>query len=115
MGISSPFEFEDSYVIGTYVVNAGRFESPFVRQDIIQFAPLCLTQILDAKKPWNCHFEAYIDDLDKKKPVIWGGNFKVAPTFIDLSLSHGIYSLCDVHRPEQREDKLEQDFRIYRN
>ncbi|KAH9980983.1 Endonuclease/exonuclease/phosphatase [Lactifluus volemus] len=61
-------EFEDYYVIGTYVVNAGQ-----------------ALKTLDAKKLWNHHFEAYIHDLDKKKPVIWGGDLNVAPTSIDLS------------------------------
>ncbi|KAI0247961.1 Endonuclease/exonuclease/phosphatase [Lactifluus subvellereus] len=61
-------EFEDYYVIGTYVVNAGQG-----------------LKTLDAKKLWNLHFEAYIRNLDKKKPVIWGGDLNVAPTAIDLS------------------------------
>ncbi|KAF8478383.1 Endonuclease/exonuclease/phosphatase [Russula ochroleuca] len=61
-------EFEDYYVIGTYVVNAG--------QNL---------KTLDAKKLWNRYFEAYIRDLDKKKPVIWTGDLNVAPTAIDLS------------------------------
>ncbi|TFK42432.1 Endonuclease/exonuclease/phosphatase [Crucibulum laeve] len=61
-------EFENSYVIGTYVVNAGT--------DL---------KTLDAKKIWNNHFEAYIRDLDKKKPVIWTGDLNVAPTEMDLT------------------------------
>ncbi len=40
---------------------------------------------MDAKKMWNHHFEAYIRDLDKKKPVIWTGDLNVAPTAIGLS------------------------------
>ena len=35
---------------------------------------------MDAKKEWNTHFESYIRDLDKKKPVVWGGDLNVAPT-----------------------------------
>ncbi|KAI9459411.1 Endonuclease/exonuclease/phosphatase [Lactarius psammicola] len=61
-------EFEDYYVIGTYVVNAGQG-----------------LKTLDAKKLWNHHFEAYIRDLDKKKPVIWAGDLNVAPAAVDLS------------------------------
>ncbi|KAF8274374.1 Endonuclease/exonuclease/phosphatase [Lactarius quietus] len=61
-------EFEDYYVIGTYVVNAGQG-----------------LKTLDAKKLWNHHFEAYIRDLDKKKSVIWAGDLNVAPTAIDLT------------------------------
>jgi len=61
-------EFETCYIIGTYVVNAG--------------ADL---KTLDAKKEWNVHFEKYIRDLDKKKPVIWTGDLNVAPTEMDLA------------------------------
>ncbi|GLB34830.1 putative DNA-(apurinic or apyrimidinic site) lyase [Lyophyllum shimeji] len=61
-------EFETCYLIGTYVVNAGTG-----------------LKTLDAKNEWNRHFEAYIRDLDKKKPVIWTGDLNVAPTEIDLA------------------------------
>jgi len=56
------------YIIGTYVVNAGT--------DL---------KTLDAKKLWNTHFDTYIRELDKKKPVIWTGDLNVAPTELDLS------------------------------
>ncbi|KAI0032273.1 Endonuclease/exonuclease/phosphatase [Vararia minispora EC-137] len=56
-------EFEDYYIIGTYTVNAGE-----------------KLKTLDAKRLWNEHFEVYVRDLDKKKPVIWGGDLNVAPT-----------------------------------
>lgn len=39
-------------------------------------------QTLDAKKEWNTHFEAYIRELDTKKPVVWTGDLNVAPTAI---------------------------------
>ncbi|KAF7294794.1 DNA-(apurinic or apyrimidinic site) lyase [Mycena indigotica] len=61
-------EFENSYVVGTYVVNAG--------QDL---------KTLEQKKEWNVHFTTYIRDLDKRKPVIWTGDLNVAPTDLDLS------------------------------
>jgi len=61
-------EFEHCYVVGTYVVNAGE-----------------KLKTLDAKREWNTHFEAYIRELDKKKPVIWGGDLNVAPTELDLA------------------------------
>jgi AP endonuclease-1 len=35
---------------------------------------------LEQKKEWNVHFENYIRDLDKIKPVIWTGDLNVAPT-----------------------------------
>jgi AP endonuclease-1 len=37
-------------------------------------------QTLEDKKEWNQHFENYIRDLDKVKPVIWTGDLNVAPT-----------------------------------
>lgn len=40
---------------------------------------------MDAKKTWNKHFDAYIRELDKKKPVIWGGDLNVAPTALGMS------------------------------
>ncbi|EPQ58038.1 hypothetical protein GLOTRDRAFT_136836 [Gloeophyllum trabeum ATCC 11539] len=61
-------EFDNCYVVGTYVVNAGE-----------------KLKTLDAKKEWNTHFEAYIRELDGKKPVIWGGDLNVAPTELDLA------------------------------
>ncbi|KAI0336535.1 hypothetical protein GY45DRAFT_1238178 [Cubamyces sp. BRFM 1775] len=61
-------EFASCYLVGTYVVNAGTG-----------------LKTLDEKKVWNAHFEAYIRELDKKKPVIWAGDLNVAPTEIDLA------------------------------
>ncbi|KAI0374874.1 hypothetical protein BV20DRAFT_961084 [Pilatotrama ljubarskyi] len=61
-------EFTSCYLVGTYVVNAGTG-----------------LKTLDAKKEWNAHFEAYIRDLDRKKPVIWAGDLNVAPTALDLA------------------------------
>ncbi|KAH9854215.1 Endonuclease/exonuclease/phosphatase [Lenzites betulinus] len=61
-------EFTGCFLVGTYVVNAGTG-----------------LKTLDAKKEWNTHFEAYIRDLDKRKPVIWTGDLNVAPTALDLT------------------------------
>ncbi|KAI0263347.1 Endonuclease/exonuclease/phosphatase [Gloeopeniophorella convolvens] len=61
-------EFENYYLIGTYVPNAGD-----------------KLKTLSSKNLWNQHFETYIRDLDKKKPVIWAGDLNVAPTSIDLT------------------------------
>lgn len=60
-------EFDNAYVVGTYVVNAG--------QDL---------KTLPAKEEWNRHFEAYLRELDAKKPVVWTGDLNVAPTAIGL-------------------------------
>jgi len=34
---------------------------------------------------WNKQFFAYLNALDKQKPVIWAGDFNVAPTAQDLA------------------------------
>lgn len=48
---------------------------------------MILLQTLREKEEWNKHFEAYIRDLDEKKPVIWGGDLNVAPTAIGKNAS----------------------------
>ncbi|KIK57680.1 hypothetical protein GYMLUDRAFT_246676 [Collybiopsis luxurians FD-317 M1] len=61
-------EFANTYIVGTYVPNAGSE-----------------LKTLKEKNEWNVHFTKYIRDLDKRKPVIWTGDLNVAPTEIDLS------------------------------
>ncbi|PPQ89148.1 hypothetical protein CVT25_006520 [Psilocybe cyanescens] len=61
-------EFETFYLVGTYVVNAGQG-----------------LKTLEEKKVWNKHFFAYMNELDKKKPIIWAGDLNVAPTALDLA------------------------------
>ena len=79
-------EFEDYYVIGTYVVNAGQaLKVCSFTKPLHPSAYDIFLQTLDAKKLWNHHFEAYIRDLDKKKPVIWAGDLNVAPTAVGSS------------------------------
>ncbi|POY70610.1 putative DNA-(apurinic or apyrimidinic site) lyase [Rhodotorula taiwanensis] len=60
-------EFENSYLIGTYVPNAG--------------AGL---KTLPEKEKWNRAFETYLRDLDAKKPVIWCGDMNVVATPLDI-------------------------------
>ncbi|CAK5265046.1 unnamed protein product [Mycena citricolor] len=62
-------EFENCFVVGTYTVNAG--------SDL-------KARTLDQKKEWNTHFETYVRDLDKRKPVIWTGDLNVAPTELGM-------------------------------
>ena len=78
-------EFQDLYVVGTYVVNAGAGLK--VRSICCGSILEVLTglQTLDAKKLWNTHFETYIRSLDAKKPVIWTGDLNVAPSEIGMS------------------------------
>ncbi|KAH7102327.1 Endonuclease/exonuclease/phosphatase, partial [Auriculariales sp. MPI-PUGE-AT-0066] len=61
-------EFEDFWLVGTYVVNAG---------ENLKF--------MDNKLVWMRSFEAYIRQLDKSKPVIWGGDVNIAPTALDIA------------------------------
>ncbi|KIY67550.1 hypothetical protein CYLTODRAFT_396889 [Cylindrobasidium torrendii FP15055 ss-10] len=61
-------EFPTCYLIATYVPNAGE-----------------KLKNMESKKTWNTHFEKYIRDLDKKKPVIWTGDLNVAPGEKDLA------------------------------
>jgi len=44
-------------------------------------------QTLEEKKIWNTHFFSYLRDLDEKKPVIWAGDFNVAPTELGAHLN----------------------------
>ncbi|KAG6878918.1 hypothetical protein C0992_006609 [Termitomyces sp. T32_za158] len=80
-------EFETFYLIGTYVVNAGQG-----------------LKTLEAKKEWNTHFDAYIRDLDKKKPVIWTGDLNVAPTEMGEEL---LWSIKDFPESNCRSSKCE--------
>lgn len=61
-------EYDDFYVISVYVPNAGRG-----------------LVTLDKRLDWNDHFQKYIADLDKKKPVIICGDMNVAHSEIDLA------------------------------
>lgn len=72
-------EFKNYYVIGTYVVNAGRGLKVTLLYNSFLRLPET-RQTLNQKKEWNQHFENYIRDLDRKKPVIWTGDLNVAPT-----------------------------------
>jgi AP endonuclease-1 len=60
-------EFANSYVVGTYVPNAGAALKEMPR-----------------KEAWNAAFERYLRQLDAKKPVIWGGDLNVVPTEQDV-------------------------------
>ncbi|GAA5965259.1 hypothetical protein JCM3765_006376 [Sporobolomyces pararoseus] len=60
-------EFENNYLIATYVPNAGQG-----------------LKNLAEKAAWNKTFENYLFDLDSKKPVIWIGDLNVVPTELDI-------------------------------
>lgn len=61
-------EFEDFFLVSTYVVNAGRG-----------------LKTLDKRLEWNKVFDDHVQKLDKKKPVIIAGDMNVAHEEIDLA------------------------------
>lgn len=61
-------EFEKFYVVSVYVVNAGRG-----------------LKTLEKRLEYNDVFDAYVKDLDKKKPVIIAGDMNVSHAEIDLA------------------------------
>lgn len=61
-------EFEKFFVVSVYVVNAGQG-----------------LKTLDKRLEWNVVFDAYIQSLDKKKPVIIAGDMNVSHQEIDLA------------------------------
>ncbi|GAA5835153.1 hypothetical protein JCM3766R1_006885 [Sporobolomyces carnicolor] len=60
-------EFENTFVIATYVPNAGQG-----------------LKNLAEKASWNKAFQRYLHSLDEKKPVIWIGDLNVVPTELDI-------------------------------
>ncbi|KZV97017.1 hypothetical protein EXIGLDRAFT_608480 [Exidia glandulosa HHB12029] len=61
-------EFDNYYLVGTYVVNAGE-----------------KLKSMEAKKEWMKAFHLYLAELDAKKPVVWAGDVNCAPTAKDLA------------------------------
>jgi AP endonuclease-1 len=61
-------DYEDFYLVCCYVVNAGRG-----------------LKTLKKRLEWNDAFDAYIQELDKEKPVIIAGDLNVAHDEIDLA------------------------------
>ncbi|CBQ71392.1 related to exodeoxyribonuclease [Sporisorium reilianum SRZ2] len=82
-------EFENSFLVGTYAVNAGEG-----------------LKTMATKQAWNSAFAAYLAELDSTKPVIWCGDFNVVQDERDLAAaskkwnkSPGYTAIeCDAHR-----------------
>jgi exonuclease III len=76
-------EFDNYYVVGAYVPNAGQ-----------------KLKSIDTRKEWNKHFAPFIRELDSKKPVIWTGDMNVAPTEKGQNLSllthNNLTSTCQI-------------------
>ncbi|TIB29682.1 hypothetical protein E3P81_02847 [Wallemia ichthyophaga] len=60
-------EFEDKFVIGTYVPNAGQG-----------------LKAMDDKVAWNSAFKTYLHDLNEKKSVVWLGDLNVCHDSKDI-------------------------------
>ncbi|GAA6020084.1 hypothetical protein JCM11491_006389 [Sporobolomyces phaffii] len=60
-------EFDHTYLVATYVPNAGQG-----------------LKTLPEKEAWNRAFETYLHDLDRRKPVVWIGDVNVVPTELDI-------------------------------
>lgn len=63
-------EYPNTYLVGTYVPNAGQ-----------------KLKNIDYKAAWNEAFGKYLHDLNAQKPVIWMGDINCARTPLDLSNS----------------------------
>ncbi|SPO30549.1 related to exodeoxyribonuclease [Ustilago trichophora] len=82
-------EFENSFLVGTYAVNAGEG-----------------LKTMAIKQAWNAAFATYLAELDAQKPVIWCGDFNVVQDERDLAAaskkwnkSPGYTAIeCDAHR-----------------
>ena len=61
-------EFEDFYAVSVYVPNSKR--------DLSR---------LDERQEWDRDFLAHLKELEKRKPVVFSGDFNVARTEIDLA------------------------------
>ncbi|RDB29266.1 DNA-(apurinic or apyrimidinic site) lyase [Hypsizygus marmoreus] len=67
-------EFEDMYVVGTYVPNSGD-----------NF------QAMDVRREWNAAFKSHLQALDSNKPVIWAGDFNCILTKKDVDSTAQAY------------------------
>jgi len=61
-------EFDDYYIVGTYIPNSGR------KLDRLTY-----------RQKWNKDFLQYLKKLETRKPVIWTGDLNVAHEEIDLA------------------------------
>jgi len=67
-------EFKDFFLVSTYIPNAGKADTeskPWPKN-------------LEKRMNWDLKFHVYLQELDKKKPVVWCGDLNVAHKEIDL-------------------------------
>lgn len=76
-------EFEELYLLATYVPNSGDKFKVCNSAPGLQLAPPdppdLLSQDLDRRKAWIADFDPFIRSLDAKKPVIWTGGSPSLP------------------------------------
>ena len=93
-GRTITLEFEKFYVVGSYIVNAGEG-----------------LKRLDYKQKFDAAMLTYLQGLEKKKPVVWGGGtslllfftgISVTFTYPDLNVAH---EEIDLARPKQNKNK----------
>ena len=68
-------EFDAFYLVNAYIPNSGQ-----------------ALKRLDYRKTWDEELASFISDLDRKKPVIFGGDFNVAHEPIDLARPKANYN-----------------------
>lgn len=112
-------EFESCFLVGTYVVNAGQGLKVGILSLLSNISLYWIhsIQTLAEKQTWNTHFFKYLTELDKKKPVIWAGDFNVAPQAIGQSIYTRPVSVLNgkiLPRSFQRQKELEQNGWIHR-
>lgn len=79
-------EFENFYLVSTYVVNAGELQKLNFTNLLINFLNAGRgLKTLDKRLEWNQVFDEHVQKLDKKKPVIIAGDMNVAHEEIDLA------------------------------
>jgi len=67
-------EYSNFYLVATYIPNAGaKDKSSGMPKD------------LEYRMEWDKAFQKYLQDLDKKKPVVWCGDLNVAHKEVDLA------------------------------
>eukprot|EP01125_Pyxidicula_operculata_P002817 TRINITY_DN1264_c2_g1_i3.p1 TRINITY_DN1264_c2_g1~~TRINITY_DN1264_c2_g1_i3.p1 ORF type:complete len:379 (-),score=133.74 TRINITY_DN1264_c2_g1_i3:105-1241(-) len=69
-------EYSDFYLVATYIPNSGRPEKGSGDK---------LPGNLDKRMKWDVEFQKYLNELNKKKPIIWCGDLNVAHKEIDLT------------------------------
>lgn len=79
-------EFSKFYLVNSYVVNAGQNGTPNLKYKINEFNP---------------QIEAHLENLRKKKAVIWTGDLNVAHQDIDIWTTEGLSNVAGFTKEER--------------